>query len=86
MGESGWTGRTVTVSDEHILVKSDHDRHDEATILLELLPDKPCLIVPSTTSSGLEGGFELRYGLCTFSHFAVTSHVAIILHACCAES
>lgn len=60
LGENGWTSRTTRVSDEHVLVKSDYDRDDEATILLELLPDKPCLIVPSTLTSGVEGRFELR--------------------------
>lgn len=65
MGEHGWTARTTRVSEEHVLVKSDYDRDDEATILLELLPDKPCLIVPSTLTSGLEGRFELR---CALAH------------------
>ena len=61
LGENGWTSRTTRVSDDHVLVKSDYDRDDEAAILLELLPDKPCLIVPSTLTSGVEGRFELRY-------------------------
>jgi hypothetical protein len=63
LGENGWTSRTTQVSEKHLMAVSDNDRDDESTILLELLPDKPCLIVPSTLESGVEGRFELRYAL-----------------------
>jgi hypothetical protein len=45
-----------------VLLKSDYDQEDDATVLLELLPDKPCLIVPSCLSAGMQSRFELRCG------------------------
>lgn len=48
------------MEDDQILVQSDFDRLDEATVLLEMQPEKACLLVPSTLASGVEGGFELR--------------------------
>jgi hypothetical protein len=44
-----------------ILCESEFDSPEEAHLLLDLMPDKPCVIVPSTTPSGIEAPFELRY-------------------------
>ena len=48
------------MDEDHVLVKTDFDSMVEATVLLEMEPDKACLLVPSTVTSGVEGIFELR--------------------------
>lgn len=60
LGTTGWKARTGLVDDGQILVKSDFDSVDEATVLMEMQPDKACILVPSTFASGIEGRFELR--------------------------
>lgn len=60
LGPTGWKARTSFVEDDQILVQSDFDRLDEATVLLEMQPEKACLLVPSILASGVEGDFELR--------------------------
>lgn len=60
LGPTGWKARTSLVEDDQILVKSDFDSLDEATVLLEMQPEKACLLIPSTVASGVQGRFELR--------------------------
>ena len=54
-------GRRSSIGDgSEVLVQSDFDSAAEAVILLELMPDKPYLLVPSTIAAGIEAPFELR--------------------------
>ena len=59
--DGGELGRQAcVVPDSAVLAQSDFDTCDEAMLLLELLPDKPYLLVPSTAAPAVEGAFELR--------------------------
>lgn len=42
------------------LSETPYDTWDEAMLLLELLPDKPYVLVPSTVAAGVEAPFEIR--------------------------
>jgi hypothetical protein len=60
MTESG-LGRRDSVGDgAEVLVQSDFDTADEAILLLQLMPDKPYVLVPSTVAPGVEAPFEVR--------------------------
>jgi hypothetical protein len=63
--QAGLTRRSALVSEQEILAQSDFDLPGEAVILLELMPDKPCLLIPSTLAPGVEENFELRCATAT---------------------
>ena len=52
--------RACLPADGEVLAQSGFDSCTEATLLLELLPDKPYLVVPSMLTAGNEAPFELR--------------------------
>lgn len=59
-GEAGLGRRATTAKAADVLARSSFDTLQEATMLLELLPNKSYLLVPSTVAPGIEGTFELR--------------------------
>ena len=63
IGQAGLGRRATAASGADVLAQSTFDTFDEATMLLELLPDKPYLLVPSTLAAGTEGTFEVRCAL-----------------------
>ena len=66
LSDSGLGRRSSADNGSHVLVQSDFDTADEAVLLLELMPDKPYLLVPSTVTAGIEAPFEIRCALrCT---------------------
>ena len=63
IGEAGMGRRATIAGAADVLAQSAFDTFQDATLLLELLPDKPYLLVPSTLAPGVEGTFELRCAL-----------------------
>lgn len=52
--------RACLPSKGEVLAHSAFDSCTEATLLLELLPEKPYLVVPTTLKPGAEASFEMR--------------------------
>lgn len=50
----------ITSTGATVLAETAYDTWDEAMLLLELLPDKPYVLVPSTVAAGVEAPFEIR--------------------------
>jgi hypothetical protein len=60
VGDSG-LGRGLCIGPTRgVLAETAYDAWEEAMILLELLPDKPYVVVPSTAEAGVEAPFEIR--------------------------